>query len=545
MITRYPGSKPFTIEYQQLFFGRDKDIAELSKMNNIQKITVLDGKSGLGKSSLLNAGAIPKLQKDKNYQPIFVRFGSYSELQPTFPLDVFNLKIAEQIQSQSTVLQTIDNESQSLWQTFKTYQLSHPTNQTVLLVFDQFEELFTYPHGIEEFALQFAEVLNNKMPKSFQKKYYSLLEENPESISEHELDVIEKDINLKVVFSIRSDRMSFMNRLADFIPSILKNCYELKPLSRAQAQAAIIEPSQKQGEFISQTFEFQAQAIEQILNYLTQNNRKDIETFQLQIVCQYVEESLVVEKRKTTVSATDLGNLEDIYKNYYDNLILKIGNEQEQASARILIEEVLIQEERRMSLDEVICLKSVSKPLLLRLLNSHILRSEPNSTGSFSYEVCHDTLIAPIMKAKNIRKIQEEHIELEKQRLKDLLIAQEKQRKQRKTLIISIALAVVFFAIGVFGIVQWYWAKQATNEAIEEKHKAEDAMEIAFKNAQEAEMALDKMKKAQAKQMIDKAKNYLLFDERLEADRLLDSALKLNPMAKHEIDSIRRKDAKK
>ena len=49
-----------------------------------------------------------------------------------------------------------------------------------------------------------------------------------------------------------------------------------------------------------------------------------------------------------------MGNLENIYQNYYDHHIDLVGNSEEQLAARLLIEEGLIfeSEERRLSLYE-------------------------------------------------------------------------------------------------------------------------------------------------------------------------------------------------
>jgi len=58
---RYPGSKPFEASEKNLFFGREDDIERLSESIQVEQLLVLYGKSGLGKSSLLNAGVLPKL----------------------------------------------------------------------------------------------------------------------------------------------------------------------------------------------------------------------------------------------------------------------------------------------------------------------------------------------------------------------------------------------------------------------------------------------------------------------------------------------------
>lgn len=57
---RFPGINPFQTEEQDRFFGRDDDIRELHALIALEKVVVLFGKSGHGKSSLLNAGIVPR-----------------------------------------------------------------------------------------------------------------------------------------------------------------------------------------------------------------------------------------------------------------------------------------------------------------------------------------------------------------------------------------------------------------------------------------------------------------------------------------------------
>ena len=73
---RYPGPKPFRTDEKDIFFGRDTDIAEFYKYIFLHQSVVLFGKSGYGKSSLINAGIIPLLaEKNKQVHYFEVKFG--------------------------------------------------------------------------------------------------------------------------------------------------------------------------------------------------------------------------------------------------------------------------------------------------------------------------------------------------------------------------------------------------------------------------------------------------------------------------------------
>jgi hypothetical protein len=60
----WPGLSSFTEETRALFFGRDKETDELARLVRRETLTVLFGQSGLGKSSLLQAGLFPLLREN-------------------------------------------------------------------------------------------------------------------------------------------------------------------------------------------------------------------------------------------------------------------------------------------------------------------------------------------------------------------------------------------------------------------------------------------------------------------------------------------------
>ena len=81
---RYPGVSPFETNQADQYFGRTRDVQDLYDLILLEKMVVLFGKSGYGKSSLLNAGIIPKLSATKSkreqpFQPIVVRFAAYTK----------------------------------------------------------------------------------------------------------------------------------------------------------------------------------------------------------------------------------------------------------------------------------------------------------------------------------------------------------------------------------------------------------------------------------------------------------------------------------
>src|SRR5512132_4283301 len=68
----WPGLSAFTEEQQAYFFGRDEEAGEVLRRVKRKSLTVLFGMSGLGKTSLLQAGVFPKLRRG-GYLAVYVR----------------------------------------------------------------------------------------------------------------------------------------------------------------------------------------------------------------------------------------------------------------------------------------------------------------------------------------------------------------------------------------------------------------------------------------------------------------------------------------
>ncbi|MDR8391782.1 tetratricopeptide repeat protein [Aliifodinibius sp. S!AR15-10] len=461
---RYPGVKPFSVTESNLFFGREWDINRLFKLVNVKQLVVLYSKSGLGKSSLINAGLLPKIKNETNYKPIIVRFGGYREGQATPPLTALKSKISTG-ERKKTLLDKLAVPDESLWYHLKSEQLNSGEEipPEHLLIFDQFEELFTYP-GVQilEFKRALSEALYSSVPKYYQSALEESFKEDQHVLTDEELELLYKPVRLKVLCAIRSDRLSLVDQLKDYIPDILVNTYQLSPLTVTQAEEAILSPAYLQdSDFISPPFDYSEEAIDKIVSFLTKDGAQDIESFQLQILCQYIEESIVLEGNDTYVKYEDVGDLRDIFETYYDKLISRLP-ESEQLSVRRFLEEGLIfeEEERRLSLYEGQIHKTygISKELLQKLVDTHIIRPEPNTAGGFSYELSHDSLVKPILRAYHKRRDEEERALEEKRRQEEYEAYKERLLKKTKKIrrrfiyggaaaIVAAILVVIFFVM--------------------------------------------------------------------------------------------------
>ncbi|MEO1262867.1 MAG: leucine-rich repeat domain-containing protein [Bacteroidota bacterium] len=482
---RYPGVQPFSTQQANVFFGREQDTQDLFRMIRRESMVVVYGKSGLGKSSLLYAGIIPKCLESGLFTPITIRFGAWTDGQLDTPLNITKKAISGNRQA-STFLDQLLPEDSSLWFHAKSSQLNG--SGRLLLLFDQFEELFTYPEpAIEAFKEELSELLHTGIPLRFRR-----MAEKADFLSEEDEDQLENPLEVVKLFAIRSDRIHLLHQLADQLPNIFRHMFELKALRKADAERAILLPAQAEGQFRTPPFEWRPSALNTLLAFLQEDESDElIEGILLQLLCQYFEEKLVEKGGNTFLESTDLGDLQGIVGKYYFEKIASIGDLSVQTSARLLIEEGLVLEGEniRLSLHEAQIKRQyqVDTPLLERLVNSRLLRAEPFLRGGYSYELAHDRLVAPVLEAKQKRKEaeaeadrlkREKELSQAKRKIEEEYRLREQAERGRKKANIFTVLAVVGLLIAAW---QWITAYKANEHADKERENATRNLSIANK----------------------------------------------------------------
>ncbi len=475
---RYPGVTPFTSDQRDIFFGRNQDITNLYRAINWQRLMVLYSKSGLGKSSLLNAGIIPLCLEKGDFAPIVIRFGAWTEGATKTPLETTREVLARE-DNHPTLLDKLLPGDNSLWYYTKSHQLREKHDKNPLLMFDQFEELFSYPEEqIIEFQKELSELPGTDIPLRFLS-----MAGDADILSDEEEEALEKPLEAHILFAIRSDRIHLLDRLKDYLPMVLRHTYELKALTRQDARAAIVEPAKAIGDFNTAPFQFSPEALDVLMDYLKdeQDKERRVEGILLQMLCEYYERNIAAQKKLKYLDLKHIGAPEDVVKKYY---LEKIQNlpVKHQIPARKLIEEGLVSEGEamRLTLHESFIRQEygVEKKLLERLVDSRLLRSEPFIRGGYTYELSHDRLVSPILEARNKRREEEQLEQLEKAQkriareihLKEQAQANEVRAKQRTRLALLglIAATIALVAAIYFGynaIQQKQAAEKARTEA--------------------------------------------------------------------------------
>mgnify|MGYP001795338051 CR=1 FL=1 len=487
---RYPGVVPFSTDQSHLFFGRKEDTKNLLKLIQRERLITVYGNSGLCKSSLINAGVVPDLIRKGRCLPLVIRFGAWMSSTSNPPVALM-LKIARDAYSSpefnaDNFLRSLLPDEDSLWFHIKSTQLK--SRKQVLLIFDQFEELFSYPTvQIKAFEEELGDLLSTHLPLRLRRKI-----EEEELLTEEEEDILMDPLDTKILFVIRSDRLHLLDRLTSTLPLILRNCYELKALSPEAAKEAILFPAKMQGKFRTPTFTFTPMVLEKLLDFLLDERSRRVEGILVQMLCEYYEKIKVEKEGVRYLDISQIGDPALVVSNYYEEKLKVLPDAKQVADCR-LIEDGLVTDgdSMRLNLHESFIYNeyNIGQDLLDILVNNRLLRSEPFMRGGYTYELSHDRLVPAVVNARDNRR----ELELaEQRRIRAQKMSEEatrnryaklKARRQLRivrTLLVGVLIA--FLMTSYFGLQassRQKVAQQALLEADEQSKEAKRQKEVA------------------------------------------------------------------
>lgn len=256
----------YRLEDAKIFFGREREIQVLLSDIVINRLVILFAKTGMGKTSLINAGVRPHLY-DRDYESFFIRVrkdpveAARAEVRAQCDYEMTGDKLASQLE-------------------YLVKKLGKP----IVLFFDQFEEFFIHIKGDSKHGREFIADMAGLYKK--------------------------KDSGVHLVFSMREEFLYEMDHFRDVIPTIFHkdSTLRLRGFNKDQARDAILRPAAQ----------FNCEIEGALVNRLTVdllkinkvNARQDaengatgdeIEPTQLQIVC----DTLWQKRSRQKITLTD------------------------------------------------------------------------------------------------------------------------------------------------------------------------------------------------------------------------------------------------
>src|ERR1044072_482738 len=393
----FPGPRPFSANEKNQFFGRDEERDDLVTLISAHRLVFLYAESGIGKTSLLNAGLVLALKEEGFDVLPVVRVSD--PLPPEFnldPKDIGNIFIFNTL----LCLAPDDSDIHSLAkQSLSEFlnQLGPPLNPRVI-VFDQFEELFTTFsdrwRDREDFFVQLAESMR---------------------------DASIKTQGIRVLFVLREDYLAIFQSYVEALPEWPGVGYRLERMRREAAQLAIEEPMKGTGRSFAPGV---ALALVDLLRevptdstYLSQHDvlSEFIEPVHLQIVCHTLWEKLPENTSEIKLGHLKLlGDINRPLAEFYDatgaKVALQTGVQEE--NIRDWCERHLITPGKTRG--TVFAGKEetggLPAPAVGLLNNMYLIKSEWRSNAQW-YELTHDRLIEPILQAN--QRWREQHIKFE------------------------------------------------------------------------------------------------------------------------------------
>ena len=236
------GLDAFTEELSDYFYGRADEAEDLFRRIKREPLTLLFGTSGLGKTSLIQAGLFPVLRAE-GFLPVYIRL----DHEPTAKAFIFQLKeaLTDAILAARISQPTLPETDETLWEFFHRDNLRlqawNGQPLTPVLVIDQFEELFTIgtreeadQQKYELFFTELSDLVENHPPSRVRDR----LRSNPEQVANLDFG----PAHVRVLFSLREDYLANLEACSELIPSISRNRMRLMPMNGQQALDAVILP---------------------------------------------------------------------------------------------------------------------------------------------------------------------------------------------------------------------------------------------------------------------------------------------------------------
>jgi hypothetical protein len=453
------GLASFTESSSSYFHGREEEVAELVRRVQRKTLTILFGQSGLGKTSILNAGVVPRL-RGQGFCPVYVRI-DYAEGTPS-PSEQIKQAVLKESRAQGQWTQAgIASEGETLW------EFLHHRDDTLhdadgrpllpLLIFDQFEELFTLAQSDEAgrqkaalFIQDLADLVENRAPQSLEARMAE------DDAAAEAFDFSRNDY--RVLISLREDYLAPLEGLKGQMPSITQNRMRLAPMTGTQAMAAVRGPG---GHLVTEEV---AAAIVRFVAGGAELINAEVEPSLLSLICRELNDARLAKGQREITVDLLAGSHAAILSDFYERALAD-----QPAALRTFIEDVLLTDSgyRENVAEERVkrefATAGATPDALPLLVNRRLLRIEER-LDLRRVELTHDVLCSVVKASRDARREREAREQAEAQTAALAQRAREARRQLKRAR--QVATVCIFLTIGAIGASAYaYWSSQRAKAA--------------------------------------------------------------------------------
>ncbi|MDQ1354155.1 MAG: hypothetical protein QG657_4464 [Acidobacteriota bacterium] len=470
---------------KDIFFGRDNLSRELFNLVALNGLTLVFGKSGIGKTSLLNAGLFPLL-RSAGFLPVRLRLDYSSSGAPL--IDQVKQEIQKQLRENGVIERVKGgsepthsfSEGETLWEYF--HRVDHidksfcggpgggfleksplvaEGNVIPVLVFDQFEEIFTIGkhHPQRDLLIEeLNDLVEDQVPIAVKERLLSRAGVFP---------YLRSQLSVRVVLGLREDYLPHMNTLKPRIPSIHRVMFRVIHLNGIQARDVLDKTGAFSNEGIKRDILRQFDPVDLEPGQTITLEKLEVEPALLSLLCYQVCEQ--------GVQSLSIRDKDAILFGFYDRVLSELPQGSELST---WIEDHLLTEggfrtpfylEHGFELREVVE-AAIDKKLLRKL---HIGEKE-------HVEIIHDVL-APVIKERRDRRLEEAN----KKRLE-----MEKVLRQKRVITGIISLAcIIAITLAIFAFIQKNRADEQYRSAVSLRLVSESSLVLPLDNVKAIRLA--------------------------------------------------------
>ena len=388
LIDPYVGPQPFRRADSERFFGREESTDELFSLVLSSRIVILYAQSGVGKSSLVNAGLCPVLERNGfDILPVARVQGwlpaGKTALQLGNPYVYFTLASWGEQVADAAAEGTLSATLARLPRADDRY--GDPVHR--ILIFDQFEELFTsFPACWPQRSRFAAELVR----------------------------CIADDERLRILFVVREDHLADVLSLVEVFPPSLRSSMRLSLLGQNDAVAAIEGPLQgsgfsyAEGVAVKLAEDLTRVRVEISPGEVLEVAGDSIEPVQLQVVCTELWRALPPGATVITAEhVSSLGDATAALAHYYDSAVRGTARRAKVNPVfvrRWISSELVTPARTRGTAYRGIRLTAgLPNPAVDALEDRHVIRAETRA-GARWYELTHDRFL-PAIEQADVRAI--------------------------------------------------------------------------------------------------------------------------------------------